>query len=165
MEVFIPSPTTKCPRPHARTKVASNYYTPVTPRVSPRRKGKRRYIYTPMANPGRKQWRMASAAIASRRTGDEDNIVVDAPRRAPKAKPQPQPKYKSRRSSQQHLASTPPPTHTSISVHTSSPSSSLPPSSRYVNYRSPTSYPPNSRAHRDSGTAGPPTNLAQSSFR
>ena len=54
------------------------------------------------------------------------------PQRAPKVKPQPKSKY--RRSSQEQLASTPPPVVSApISVHTSPPASSPPPSSPDVN--------------------------------
>jgi hypothetical protein len=137
VEVVMTSPTTKRPRTNARTKVASsqnNDHSPIMPRVSPRRKGKRRHIFTPVTSPRKKRRRVARASDPSEEhkqidSDDEVEIVVDAPRRISKAKPQPQSKYKSRRSSQQHPASTPPPVNASISVHTSSPSPSPPPSS------------------------------------
>jgi hypothetical protein len=139
VEVVTTSPTMKPPRTQARAKAASNNHTPMLPRVSPRRKGKRRDIFTPMTSPRKKRRRVARASDPSEGhkqvdSDDEVEIVVDAPRRVSKAKPQPQSKYKSRRSSQQHRASTPPPAiSASISVHTSSPSPSLPPSSPDVN--------------------------------
>jgi hypothetical protein len=137
VEVVMTSPTTKRPRTNARTKVASsqnNDHSPIMPRVSPRRKGKRRHIFTPVTSPRKKRRRVARASDPSEEhkqidSDDEVEIVVDAPRRISKAKPQPQSKYKSRRSSQQHPASAPPPVNASISVHTSSPSPSPPPSS------------------------------------
>ena len=132
VEVVVTSPMRR-PRRHAQ-QAASNNDTPVTPRVSPRRKGKRRNIYTPTTSP-RKQRRFVAPPRDPAEADDLDDeveIIVDMLQRAPKAKPQPTSKY--RRASQQQPASTPlPVVSASISIHTSSPASSPPPPSPDVN--------------------------------
>jgi hypothetical protein len=67
VEVVMTSPTTKRPRTNARAKAASNNHTPVSvPRVSPRRKGKRRYIFTTLVtSPRKKRRRVAHASDPS----------------------------------------------------------------------------------------------------
>jgi hypothetical protein len=65
VEVVMTSPTTKRPRANARAKAASNNHTPVLPRVSPRRKGKRRHIFTPVTSPRKKRRRVARASDPS----------------------------------------------------------------------------------------------------
>ena len=108
----------------------------VTPRVSPLRKGEQRHIYSPTTSPRQKRRRVVQGRDPSEPDDDDDEseVVVDTPQRAPKAKPQPQPKYKPRRSSEQHSALTPPPVvPASLLVNTSSPSSSPPPSPPDVN--------------------------------
>ena len=132
VEVVVASPTRR-PRRHAQ-QVASNNDTPVTPRVLPRRKGKRRNIYTPTTSPRKQRRHVAPPRDLAEADDldDEVEIIVDMPQRAPKAKPQPTSKY--RRSSQQQPASTPlPVVSASISIHTSSSGSSPPPSSPDVN--------------------------------
>ncbi|KAN0136375.1 hypothetical protein V8E53_005743 [Lactarius tabidus] len=61
VEVVMTSPTTKR-RTQVRAKAASNDHTPVLPRVSPRRKGKRRDIFMPMTSPRKKRRRVARAS-------------------------------------------------------------------------------------------------------
>ena len=94
VEVVVASPTRR-PRRHAQ-QVASNNDTPVTPRVLPSRKGKRRNIYTPTTSP-RKQRRFVAPPRDPTEADDLDDeveIIVDMPQRAPKAKPQPTSKYR-----------------------------------------------------------------------
>ena len=130
----VVTPATRRPLRHTHAQVASNKETPVTSHVSPRRKGKRRNIFTPRTSPRKQRRRVAPPRDPPEAddSDDEVEIVVDMPQRAPKAEPQPKPKY--RRSSQQKPAFTPPPAiSASISVHMSSPASSPPPSSPDVN--------------------------------
>ena len=121
----ITSPT-KRSRTHARAQATSNRnhnHSAVLPRVSPHKKRKRQHMYT-LTSPPRKQQRIAHGGDPSDERGQDDSddeveIVVDAPRRAQKPKPQPQLKHKLRRANQQHRASTPPAAPTFASVNTS----------------------------------------------
>ena len=128
MEVVIPSPT-KRPRAHVRVRAQA-----VSNRTcDAAREGKNgAIIHTPRPKLRRVAHRRDPAEPDD--NVDEPEVVVDTPQRAPKAKPQPQPKSETRRSSWHRPASTPlPAIPASLSVHTSSPSSSPPPSLTDVN--------------------------------
>ena len=102
VEVVVTSPMKRI-RKNVHAQAGSNNHTPVTPRVSPRRKGKHRQVYTPTTSPRKQRRRVALPRdpVEADDSDDEVEIVVDMPQRAPKAKPQPKSKY--RRSSQQQL--------------------------------------------------------------
>ena len=121
VELLVSSSKKKRARRNAAANRTHNL-SPVLPRVSPRRKGKRRLVQTPTTSPRRKRRRVVDKPQRED-SDDEVEIVVDAPQQ-----PHPQPKPKSRRTSQRHRASTPSPVNTSISVHTSPPSTPPPPS-------------------------------------